>query len=395
MMMDAILNKIKRPVTLCLIAVASVTLVCVLALPAESAMAWKVKIKINVEDREDSGKAILGAATDATDGFENAYEARAILSGHLMTYFFHPEWSKDTNFFWTDVRDTALPKEWSWYVQSRYRNREHTMTWTIDAPEGLELYLMDTVTGEVIDMRAEGSYSYNNISTARRTFVIEATGSIGEEEVALDTTPPETMITSAPSGYLAETSYGFAYTGTDDVSGASSLEYSYSFDGSEWSDFDMNTSTTISTVGEGLHTFRVKAKDMAGNIDPTPAEASFVVDLTPPELILSSVTPELLWPPNGKMKDVTVSGSITDALSGVKSLTYTVIDEYGEINTTGTVPTTGGPFTLVVELMAMRNGNDLDGRVYTISFTGIDNVGNAVTGSVDVLVPHDRAVKGR
>lgn len=384
------MKNIIRPIRLCLTAMASIILVCIFTLPAHSATAWTAKI--TVEYRDDSNKVILGAATDATDGFENGYESRAIISGYLMTYFLHPEFGIDTNYFWTDIRDTTLPKEWIWYVQSRYRNRDHTMTWEIDAPDTLELYLMDTVTGEVIDMRAESSYTYKNISMARREFVVEAAGTV-EVEAPSDTTPPETTITSAPEGYNAGTSYGFAFTGTDDVSDASALEYSYSFDGGAWSAWSMDTSTTITSVSEGEHTFKVKAKDLAGNVDPSPAEASFIVDLTAPELLLSSVTPELLWPPNGKMKDVTITGSIIDLLSGVQSLSYAIADEYGELNASGTISTTGGSFTLTVQLLAKRYGNDLDGRVYTISFVGKDMVGNTITRSVEVLVPHNQSVQ--
>lgn len=389
MIMNAILGKLKRPLTLCLTVAASFMLVCVLSLPAYSAMVWKAKINVEAVDMSDSGAAILGAATDATDGFENAYEARALLSGYLMAYFRHPEWAQETQFFWTDIRDTILPKEWSWIVQSRYRNRVHVVSWEIDAPVGLELYIMDTVTGDVIDMRAVSSYTYTNTSTAAREFVVEATGAIAEQ-VPADTTPPETLITTAPSGYLTGPSFTFAYMGSDDISGSSSLEYSYSFDGGTWSTFDMGTSVVISPVAEGEHTFRVKAKDLAGNEDLTPAERTFTVDVTPPVLLLSSVSPEQLWPPNRRMKNVTFTGTITDALSGVSSLTYVVVDEYGEIGTTGAVSTASGSFTFVLELMAKRHGRDKDGRLYTISLTGMDNAGNSVTTSGEVLVPHDR-----
>jgi len=392
MIMNVILNKFRRPFMLCSTVMASFILVCVLSLPAYSEMVWKAKINIEVLDMNDSGQAIIGAATDATDGFENAYESRAILSGYMMSYFRHAEWVQDTQFFWTDIRDTNLPKEWNWIVQSRYRNRDHIVSWVVDAPESLELYMLDTVTGDVIDMRGVSSYTYRNTSTAAREFVIEATGEIGSAQVPQDTTPPETVITTAPSGYVADTSYSFAFVGEDDVSGVSSLEYSYSFDGGAWSTYDMDTSVVLSPspIGSGEYTFLVKAKDLAGNEDLTPAERTFTVDMTPPVLTLNEASPAQLWPPNRRLKTVTITGSITDVLSGVNSLTYAVDDEYGEIATTGTVATTGGAFTMDLDLMAMRDARDRDGRLYIINFTGIDNVGKSVLGSVEVLVPHNR-----
>ncbi len=70
---------------LCSTVVASFILVCVLSLPAYSEMVWKAKITVDVPDMEDTSAAIVGAATDATDGFENGYEGRAILSGYLIS----------------------------------------------------------------------------------------------------------------------------------------------------------------------------------------------------------------------------------------------------------------------------------------------------------------------
>ncbi len=254
---------------------------------------------------------------------------------------------------------------------------------------------MDTVSGDIIDMRTASSYSYTNTLTSPREFVIEATGEIGEP-VVQDITPPETTITSAPEGYTGATTFTFAYSGTDDTAGESSLEYSYSFDGGTWSAFDMDTTATLSPspIGSGEYTFLVKAKDSAGNEDPTPAERTFTVDLSPPVLVLNGASPSQLWPPNRRLKRVTITGSINDALSGVNSLTFAVVDEYAEINTTGAVATTGGAFTMSVDLMAMRDSRDRDGRLYTINFTGLDNVGNIVTGSIEVLVPHSRG-RGR
>src|SRR5262245_19288099 len=53
-------------------------------------------------------------------------------------------------------------------------------------------------------------------------------------------------------------------------------------------------------------------------------------DVTPP-VISVSATPPTLWPPNGKLVTVTVSGTITDAGSGVapSTTTFEVKDEYG------------------------------------------------------------------
>ena len=72
-----------------------------------------------------------------------------------------------------------------------------------------------------------------------------------------------------------------------------------------------------------------------------------IADKTSPALVISA-NPLSLWPPNGKMVPVTISGTITDTGSGVNpsSGSFAVSDEYGTVQPVGpftinpTVPTT-------------------------------------------------------
>src|SRR5207237_4655572 len=45
--------------------------------------------------------------------------------------------------------------------------------------------------------------------------------------------------------------------------------------GAGWIPFASSTSVTLSGLGEGQHIFEVKARDRAGNEDPTPARRTF------------------------------------------------------------------------------------------------------------------------
>jgi hypothetical protein len=116
-------------------------------------------------------------------------------------------------------------------------------------------------------------------------------------------------------------------------------------------------------------------------------------DVTPP-VITVSATPKTLWPPNGRMVPVTISGTITDAGSGVNAstATYTVIDEYGLIQPSGhfTILDANGNYAFTIQLQASRNGNDQDGRHYTIIVSAQDNEGNQGSKSAVVTVPHDQ-----
>jgi hypothetical protein len=116
------------------------------------------------------------------------------------------------------------------------------------------------------------------------------------------------------------------------------------------------------------------------------------IDTTPPVITLSA-TPKLLWPPNGKMVPVTISGKITDTGSGVNlsSAAYSVTDEYGKLQPTGAITLgAGGSYSFTLLLQASRRGFDLDGRQYTITVRASDNAGNAASQASVVTVPHDQ-----
>jgi hypothetical protein len=115
-------------------------------------------------------------------------------------------------------------------------------------------------------------------------------------------------------------------------------------------------------------------------------------DTTPP-VITVSATPKVLWPPNGKMVPVTVSGTITDTGSGVNvnSAAYVVKDEYGEVQPKGAITLgPGGNYSFTVLLQASRLGTDLDGRRYTVTVRAKDNAGNGGSKTSVVIVPHDQ-----
>jgi len=115
-------------------------------------------------------------------------------------------------------------------------------------------------------------------------------------------------------------------------------------------------------------------------------------DTTPPGITVSAV-PKILWPANGKMVSVTVSGTIVDTGSGVniESVQYQVNDEYGSVQPHGRLSLgPGGNYSFTVFLQASRLGTDRDGRRYSIVIAGMDNAGNRAWNAYAVIVPHDR-----
>ena len=118
-------------------------------------------------------------------------------------------------------------------------------------------------------------------------------------------------------------------------------------------------------------------------------------DTTPP-VITASATPTTIWPPNGIMANVTVSGTIKDNELGGTGINpdtsmYVVKDPYGQAQPTGKITVgSDGHFSFTIQLPASRNGGDKNGRKYIITVTAQDNAGNKGSTAIGVTVPHDQ-----
>ena len=138
-----------------------------------------------------------------------------------------------------------------------------------------------------------------------------------------------------------------------------------------------------------MNSANLRVLDNAGNISSLVSQP-VNIDLTPPAVSVSA-SPSSIWPPNGKMVPVKVSGTITDNLSGVNPSTaaFAVVDEYGSVHPSGTVTLgPGGSYSLTVSLQASRNGNDKDGRQYMIRVSAKDFAGNRGSAATTASVPY-------
>ena len=89
------------------------------------------------------------------------------------------------------------------------------------------------------------------------------------------TSPPETIITSGPSGTVTDTTATFTF----DASQAGST-FACRLDGGT---FDPCTSPrTYASLAEGTHTFEVRATNAGGYTDATPASRTWTIDLSAP-----------------------------------------------------------------------------------------------------------------
>jgi hypothetical protein len=146
----------------------------------------------------------------------------------------------------------------------------------------------------------------------------------------------------------------------------------------------------------GIHTFYYRAVDWAGNeeeVKNLEIEIEEIEDNDPPEVLVFA-DPLMLWPPNHKVIPVHIFGTAVDQGSGIQRIHIDVIDEYGEFEPTvqDILPEEiiDGYWERTIQLLASRDGNDEDGRIYTIKITVSDNLGNITVREVEVIVPHDQ-----
>ena len=110
--------------------------------------------------------------------------------------------------------------------------------------------------------------------------------------VKVDATPPDTSILTGPQGDIPNNTATFTWTGNDNRTSVSELQYAYRLTGpgqpGNWSGYSNSTSTSFSNLDDGAFVFEVRARDLAGNVDGTPDARSFYVDTTPPETTILS-----------------------------------------------------------------------------------------------------------
>ncbi|MFL5321013.1 MAG: endonuclease/exonuclease/phosphatase family protein, partial [Myxococcaceae bacterium] len=86
---------------------------------------------------------------------------------------------------------------------------------------------------------------------------------------SVDLTPPDTTLTSAPSGDLSVNSATFTFSSEPGAS------FECSLDGAAFT--PCASGAGVNYLSSGPHSFEIRAKDEAGNVDPTPASASWNV----------------------------------------------------------------------------------------------------------------------
>lgn len=110
-----------------------------------------------------------------------------------------------------------------------------------------------------------------------------------------------------------------------------------------------------------------------------------------PSILIDSLSPSYIWPPNHSMERVRVEGKVLLPLGcTLYELGYGIEDEYGIYSGTGSFTISqDGAFSLAIPVEASRLGQDKDGRHYVITLYAEDDLGIGISDPLEVLVPHD------
>ena len=148
--------------------------------------------------------------------------------------------------------------------------------------------------------------TYSDLEEGAHTFAVKAVDPAGNQSTVASyvwtidlSPPPPPTITSAPPSESGSTSATFAFTDAD-----ASATFRCRLDGDAFS--SCTSTITYSDLEAGSHTFRVRARDAAGN-DSAPTSYTWTIDLTPPP------PPTITSAPPNVAASTTATFSFTDA----------------------------------------------------------------------------------
>jgi hypothetical protein len=182
------------------------------------------------------------------------------------------------------------------------------------------------------------------------------------------TSPPDTTIDSGSKGIIGMSSAAFVFHGSD-----TNDTFQCSLDGAPWA--ACTSPQQYTSLTDRAHTFQVRAVNTAGEADPTPAEATWTVDTTPPAVTLTA-------PTDGSMTNNNVpTFSGTAGTNNGDSPTITV-NVYAGFSAAG-MPVQTLPATAHSGSWSVPANAPLEDRTYTAQAIQHDEIGNVGESSAD------------
>jgi sugar lactone lactonase YvrE len=141
-----------------------------------------------------------------------------------------------------------------------------------------------TVTPALPAVAASAAASWRTTESVDGAHTLTATATDRAGNVAsvsrvaiVDNAPPETERRGGPTEPISPTTATFSFNGTDNLTPSASVQFAWRLDGGAFGAFAPDASVTLSQLAPGPHVVEVVARDLAGNVDPTPARWEFSV----------------------------------------------------------------------------------------------------------------------
>ncbi|MEW6401646.1 MAG: HYR domain-containing protein [Chloroflexota bacterium] len=130
---------------------------------------------------------------------------------------------------------------------------------------------------------------HNTASCSNNDLSYPGTGNCFNQAPASDTTAPDTIINSGPRGTVNNTTATFSFSGTDNLTPGNLLSFECRLDGAGFG--ACSSPISYSGLAPGSHTFRVRAVDLAGNVDATPSSRTWRIDIVAPNVAITLPLP--------------------------------------------------------------------------------------------------------
>jgi MYXO-CTERM domain-containing protein len=281
----------------------------------------------------------------------------------------------NTNTFRVDVTPPATPVVSSPTEGAVVDTATPVISGTAE-PGSTVTVIIDGATVGTTTADASGNWTFTSpaLTDGAHTVRATATDAAGNTSPAsaprtftVDTEPPDTSIVSGPTGTVSSSSATFDFASTE-----ANVTYECSLDGAAFT--ACTDPDTFTGLADGEHTLRVRARDAAGRVDPTPASRTWTVDTTAP------AAPIVTSPSNGAQ----VGGTPIFSGTAEPGSTITILVDGAVVGTTTANPDGNWTFTPTTPLAE---------GPHTVTVTATDPAGNtsppstAITVTVDTTVP--------
>ncbi|MCL4858862.1 MAG: right-handed parallel beta-helix repeat-containing protein, partial [Caldilineaceae bacterium] len=257
-------------------------------------------------------------------------------------------------------------------------------------------------------LTCESPVTYNFLLAGEHTFEVRArdpaanvdltpavyTWTVVAAPPGADSTPPNTFIFEGPPNLSISTTATFRFSGSDNSTPGPYLVYQCRLDSADDSDFGACTSPiTYNGLSLGEHTFEVRAVDLQGNVDPTPATRTWTIEPPPPDFTPPETT--ILSGPN--LTTVNTNATFTFSANEEATFECSLDDPSEDEFESCTSPITYNGLSVGVHTFYVRAtdlaGNDDDTPAeYTWTITPPPTAATVTCGQVvteSILLTHD------